>query len=145
MKPGAEKIITAVVGDVAADGLGNMDTPVVIAKDGDDVQARGERVGAFVLLHLGGLAEIAERGHDRHPGVEARGQRRCVASVEDFGHKSALVECWHERLQIDSVVVGAGPSAFEIAVRSPEGIRRTASLLDERRFWNFQSNAQVTM
>jgi len=72
VKPGAEKIITAVVGDVAADGLGNMDTPVVIAKDGDDVQARGERVGAFVLLHLGGLAEIAELGHDRHPGVDAR-------------------------------------------------------------------------
>jgi hypothetical protein len=74
VKPGAEEITTVVVGDATAHRVGNMGTPVVIAKDGDDVQARGEQVGAFVLLHLGGLSEIAERGHDRHPGVEARGQ-----------------------------------------------------------------------
>jgi hypothetical protein len=74
VKPGAEEITTVVVGDATADRVGNMGTPVVIAKDGDDVQTWGERVGAFVLLHLGGLAEIAELGHDGHPGVDARGQ-----------------------------------------------------------------------
>ena len=57
MKPGAEEITTVVVGDATAHRVGNMGTPVVIAKDGDDVQARGEQVGAFVLLHLEQRAE----------------------------------------------------------------------------------------
>src|SRR5687768_2261931 len=69
--PHAEKVAPGVVVEVATTGVGDVDAPIVVAVDGDDVQSGGEQIGAFVLLHPGGVAEVAEPGHERHHGVES--------------------------------------------------------------------------
>src|SRR5215207_4582758 len=132
--PHAEKVAPSVVVEVPASWIGDVDAPIVVAVDGDDMQSGGEQVGAFVLLHPGGVAEVAEPGHDGHAGVDAGGQRGRVATVEDVGHEPELVECRHQRLRIDAVVGDAAPGAVDIAAVSPMWTRGNDYTLHELRF-----------
>src|SRR5215213_9065787 len=112
-----------IVVKIPTTGIRDVNAPIVVAVDGDDVQTGGEEVGAFVLLYPGSVAEKAEPGHDWHASVDARGQRGCVATVKDISCEPELVERGHQRLGVDAIVIGATPSAIEIAAVSPVWIR----------------------